>query len=221
MVGTRGIDNAKRPWSYKRMGQLERFELRHGDICEGDGVHRERTEVGFYKPATWRKDYWLAFSVLLEPGPPTEAKWLMLGQWHAFKDPWDISLWPPISLFLTPKQERLVVMTSSNPSWRQSGPHAAVTRYIGPPLKRGVWHSVVYKVRFDPKGHGLLAMWVDGQNILDLVDIPIGYTDMVGPYYKYGLYRPLGDPSRQVAWYANMEASNDPLADRIAKPLPV
>jgi hypothetical protein len=42
-------------------------------------------------------------------------------------------------------------------------------------------------VRFDPS-HGTLAVRVDGRRVF-AEDIPIGYADDVGPYFKFGIYR--------------------------------
>ncbi len=218
-IGKSGLNNAGKPWSYAKTGRQERFEIRAGDHWKGE--HSERSEVAIYQFVKSNVDIWQAYSLLIEPGPTSRAPWCIFGQWHAYKDLWDQYVSPPMAQFLT--GDTFNVWTASDPALRQTIKNypPPITRYQRPNFQRGLWHSFVQRTRFNAFGHGELQTWIDGQQILNLKQIPIGYNDVIGPYFKYGVYRPPGDPTPMAARYANMELGYASLADRIKHPLPV
>ena len=217
--GGSGLDNSGKPWSYAKTGNKERFEIRPGDHVPADKPNFERTEVAHYKFSTFGKEVWLSYSLLLEAGQPSTAPWLMLSQWHGLNDPWDVAIWPPIGMYLA--EEKLHIDTSFDPHWVQTDNQPRITRYIGERFERGVWHHFVHAVRFDPDGAGRLRIWIDGRPVVDVDNVAIGFRDLLGPYIKHGLYRNVGDDSRQVAWFANFEVGPTSLEGRIANPLPL
>lgn len=218
-IGKRGINNAGRPWSYSVSGRQERFEVRAGDHWKGE--HSERSEVAVYQFVRTNTDIWQAYSLLIEPGPTSLAPWCIFGQWHAYKDPWDDYVSPPVAQFLA--GDTFKVWTASDTALRQTlrTYPPTVIRYQRTNFERGRWHSFVQRTRFSAFGHGELQAWIDGEMTYDLRGIPIGYNDLVGPYFKYGVYRPPIDSSPMAARYANMELGYHSLADRIDHPLPI
>ncbi len=218
-IGKNGANNAGKPWSYARTGQQERFEIRAGDHWKGE--HSERSEIAIYRFVKTNIDVWQAYSLLIEPGPTSLAPWCIFGQWHAYKDPWDEYVSPPVAQFLTGNTFK--IWTASDPKLRQTRKDypPPVIRYERDDFERGRWHSFVSRTRFNAFGKGALQTWIDGEMVLHLENIPIGYNDLVGPYFKYGVYRPPIDPSPMAARYANMELGYTPLTARIKNPLPV
>lgn len=216
-LGQAGLNNAGKPWSYARGGRQERFEIRAGDHWKGE--HSERSEVAIYRFVRPHADVWQSFGMLVEPGPVSQVPWLILGQWHAYKDPWDGYVSPPLAQLLVGDAFR--IWTASDPHLRTT-PQAyppQIVRYERPHFERGRWHHFVYRTRFNPFGRARLQVWIDGQQAVDLENASIGYNDVIGPYFKYGVYRPPGDPRPVAARYSNMELSYESLADRIARPL--
>ena len=218
-LGKSAQNNAGKPWSYARTGRQERFEIRAGDHWKGE--HSERSEIAVYRFVKTNTDVWQAYSLLIEPGPTSLAPWCIFGQWHAYKDPWDEYVSPPVAQFLSGDTFKL--WTASDPSLRETIRNypRPVIRYQRPHFERGRWHNFVHRTRFSAFGQGELQCWIDGQIVIDLKPIPIGYNDMIGPYFKYGVYRPPGDPAPMAARYANMELGYQSLAHRILEPLPV
>ncbi|HEY2661261.1 MAG TPA: heparin lyase I family protein [Caulobacteraceae bacterium] len=218
-VGKEGLNNAAKPWSYSKSGHVERFEIRAGDHWKGE--HSERSEAAIYRFMKTDVDVWQAYSLFIEPGPVSAAPWSIFGQWHAYKDPWDDYVSPCV--FQTLVGDRFQILTASDPHIRQT--HATyppqVVRFEQKGFERGRWRHFVYRVRFNPFGKGQLQVWIDGENVVNLANIGVGYHDLVGPYFKYGVYRPPVDPSPLAARYGNMELSYESLADRIKAPLPV
>jgi hypothetical protein len=209
-VGKSGLDNSGKTWSYNRLNGMERFEVRAGDICEGDHAV-ERSEVGLYRPAAWRKDIWLSYKVLLEKGPKLSAPWLIIGQWHAFSDPWDAAVDPPVSLSVC--GDWLKIKTCSDARLQQRHNPPVFLRFESP-FERGAWRHFVHRVRFDPNGRGSLQIWIDGTLVVQAERIALGFNDIIAPYFKYGLYRPVGDPSPVTAWYADVRLFGSWVADR-------
>ena len=58
------------------------------------------------------------------------------------------------------------------------------------------WIDVVWRVRFDPFGAGLVQIWINGRQIVDQRTIPVGYHDKLGAYPSYGLYYYAGKGDR-------------------------
>lgn len=218
--GKRELDSAGRPWSYTKTGGVERFEVRPGDHWSGE-AHKERSEIAVRQYMPDGKDIWQSFSLMIEPSPPSTAEWRIFGQWHAMRDPWDAYVSPSVAFVL--KGETFVVWTSSDPDLRQTLAHypPTIDRCSIENFPRGIWHHFVIRLRFGYTGRGLLQVWRNGESIVDLQDIPIGYNDLIGQFFKYGVYRPSGDPDGLAARYANFEMGFDSLQDRIANPIPV
>ncbi len=213
------LDSAGKPWSYQSGHGYERFEVRAGDHWRGDTS--ERSEIAVHRYMQFGKPVWQSFSMLIEAGPPSEAPWSIFGQWHAFKDPWDEYVSPPIALLL--KDGKFAIVTASDKHIQQTHKNYPpfVTRYAFTDVAKNAWHDFVYRIVFDPAGSGSLHVWHNGQAIVAQDGLPIGYNDIIGPFFKYGVYRGPGDPNPLAARYANVEIGYDSLASRITSPKPV
>jgi hypothetical protein len=219
-IGQTKLHSIGKPWSYSKTGVVERFEVRAGEHWKGE--HSERSEIAIYRFMRRLKDVWQAFSLYVEPGVvASKAPWRIFSQWHALKDPWDDYTSPPVAQLLVGDSFR--IWTVSDSSLRQSVkryPHPII-RYQNDRFECGRWHHFVYRIRFDAFGAGALQTWMNGEEIINLNNIPIGYNDLVGPYFKYGVYRPPSDDFALAAQYANMELGYTSLERRISNPLPV
>lgn len=166
-----------------------RFEVRAGDRWSVDrilGADRERAELSLDKsPVSFGVLYRVSYDMLIEPGPPVTSDWLVAGQWHATEDEGDAPSSPPLAFELAGRD--LVVYTQSEIAPRHAKNPKGIERARVPDIARGRWIHVAYDVRFDPR-HGTLAVRIDGKPMFT-DDIPIGYADDVGPYFKFGIYR--------------------------------
>jgi hypothetical protein len=88
-------------------------------------------------------------------------------------------------------------------------------------LYRGEWYNIVFHFKADPTGaDSLLEVWRNGEQVVDLEDVPLGMPDTTGHYWKAGVYRS-ASPDTLAVRYANMEVGSVDLSARIAMPLPL
>ena len=223
--------NADRNWSLDVKGTppcLYRFEVRAGDrwLGETQNAAVERSELSGpgddTDPARFGADTWTAYWFRIEPGPPSTARWVVLGDWHVRPDSGDTPrMSSPWQLELR-KGDILVfdIRASSEKPVRDN----ALEQHIytsAAPIARGVWHSIVSVADFDwrPGGRGAVTVWLDGTRIVDYHG-PFGYDTVRTPYFKFGIYRSAASEALAVD-YANIETSRDSLASRIHVPPPV
>ncbi|HEY6578738.1 MAG TPA: heparin lyase I family protein [Rhizomicrobium sp.] len=223
--------NADRNWALSLTGQPPcrfRFEVRAGDrwLQEVQNAAVERSEVhgpvDATDPAQFGGETWTAYQFRIEPGAPSTAAWVVLGDWHERPDPGDSAVMSsPWQLELR-KGDILVfdIRASSEKPVRSNAPERHI--YTSPgPIARGVWHSIVSEADFDwrPQGGGGVTVWLDGAKIADYRG-PFGYDTAHAPYFKFGIYRSAA-PETLAVDYANVETSRASLAARIHAPPPV
>jgi hypothetical protein len=222
--------NAERPWSLNLEDDpaCYRFELRAGDrwVGETQVATVERSELSGpgdeTDPAIFRTPVWTAYQFRIEPGPPSTAPWVVLGDWHVRPDPDDTAtMSSPWQLELR-KGDILVfdIRLSSEKPVLDIAPELHV--YTSPaPITRGEWHSIVSVADFDwrPKGEGGVTVWLDGATIADYRG-PFGYDTARPPYFKFGVYRAAA-PETLAVDYANVETSRYSLASHIHAPPPI
>lgn len=56
------------------------------------------------------------------------------------------------------------------------------------PMAQGVWHSVMLHAKWSNAGAGLIDVYMDGYAVSRQINIGTAYTDVVGPYFKLGVY---------------------------------
>lgn len=187
------VQNASRPWSLSNAGGDDttlRFELRPGDHWRSpawtDPPTSERTEIS----ATTRYDLGanihVAYDVMVEPGRPNQAKWLVIGQFHQASSSWS----PPFAIELVGDKMAVKINAAGNAanSWSQYR-----TVWIDPQdIVRGRTYHIDLHVRFD-QTNGHLDLSRDGVRLVEY-DGPLGWSDM-GPYvyWKQGIYRSASD----------------------------
>ena len=230
MVGNDGYfaQNADHPWSLNLTGDppcMFRFELRSGDrwLQETPGSVVERSElrgpVDETNPSRFGAETWTAYQFRIEPGTPSTAGWVVIGDWHVRPDPEDTGIMSsPWQLELR-RGDILVfdIRASSQKPVLGNAPEQHI--YTSPaPIARGVWHSLVSVADFDwqPKGTGGVTVWLDGARIVDYHG-PFGYNTRRPPYFKFGIYR-VATPETLAVDYANIEISRTSLAARIHAP---
>jgi hypothetical protein len=220
--------NANRTWSLNLTDEppcMYRFELRPGDrwVNETPGSVVERSElrgpVDETNPSRFDAETWTAYQFRIEPGAPSTASWVVIGDWHVRPDPEDTGIMSsPWQLELR-RGDILVfdIRASSQKPVLSNAPEQHVYTSSAP-IARGVWHSLVSVADFDwqPKGTGGVTVWLDGEEIVDHHG-PFGYNTARPPYFKFGIYRVATRETLAVD-YANIEISRTSLASRIHSP---
>lgn len=190
-----------------------RFEVRSGDKWASDGSGVNRSEMDGF-PAEYPKGVtlWGAYSFAIEPGLPGSPD-AYIGQLHQTTETGYSALDPPFAFHLV--GDTLKIDTRTDNGSPPSGNPSAVTRYSFKPA-RGRWYNVVFKIKIDPAGTGLLSVWIDGVQVVNLTSIATGYNS-VGNYWKFGVYRTAETVTFAIR-YANMEFGTTDLTARITAP---
>ena len=206
-------------WSARRsveFPELTRLEVRNGDTWSEDRgrkPHKERSELSGRTLFDEGGEIWISYSMLIEGGPVSTAKAVLLGQLHHLDG--GVATTAPYSVWLN-RGDRLSIETWSSPE------DPLVHNPIGPSrtlfsqrsFERDRWHHLVHHVRFGHDGTGAAQVWIDGVQVADYS----GRLGYVGRYYwKFGIYRDTA-PERIAVQYGNVEVSRRSLAARIAQP---
>lgn len=211
------------PWSLQKSEAyplMQRFSLRSGDHWSRDVVTSERSEAGQRdRRLPFRVPIWVAYDMLIVDGPPSTARFLVLGQFHATEDPGETPWSPPWSLTLANENLQLDLRSSPLP--------ITPTNPVGDVLiiKRGIprnaWLRIVAEVTFDwrPGGVGGTKVWINGQLVAN-VTRPIGYNDQVAPYWKFGVYRHAAPEPIDVI-YNDVQVGVEDLTNRVTRNTPL
>lgn len=184
--------NSGKPWSVTaEPGECgQRFELRKGERWSKDVRTRhmtERNELSDFVRQPTDEDIWLSFRMMIEPGPPSSARWMDFGQLHNTPDAGENDI-SQIFTHGLEKGDRYFIKVRGSPAdpLLKSPPGAEI--FIDDHFRRGHVYDYVVRLRLDPFGKGIAQVWRDGRAIADY-EGPLGYVDRFGPYFKYGLYR--------------------------------
>jgi len=195
-----------------------RFEVRSGDTWSGDaGMSRNRAEYCCTTRQANGREVWFSYAMMLHGGAPV-SNWNVLGQFHSTPDPSEPSPSPPFSMNFIPGEKLRIV--------KRTDPNPMTTKVINPTimyervLSRNRWYRFVGRIVFGWSDNGACEIWMDGAKVVNLPITNIGYNDLIGPYWKFGIYRAAAAETL-AAEYANLELSNTSLLSRVTSPLPI
>jgi len=213
-------DDSK-PYAIREVGPNHmRFEVHPLDAWKNDkGLSRNRAELKSSTVYAPGEDVWFSYQVKVQGGPTSTARSCILGQFHHTKDPWDPGGSPPFAINLFPKTNTLRFVKRYSAEKKTTSTVDSVM-YETAPIQRNRWMHIVGHIVFGWQGDGTVELWLDGRKIVDLPHTSIGYNDVIGPYWKFGIYR-AESPETMVVEYANMELGSSSLLDRVSHPLPV
>lgn len=182
------VQNVGAPWNYSVTGDQVRFEVRPGDSLPGDGKIKERSEIATSQKMKRGQPYEITFRFMVEPGPRNTAKWMTLTQMQATPDPGEPGHSPPFAIEMV--GERMRIITRTDPNLLASRETTIYTDHYtdSRDIERGRWYRMRILVKFDPSGDGFLQVFRDGDRLVDYRGA-LGFEDLVGPYWKEGVYR--------------------------------
>lgn len=167
-----------------------KFSLR-GDDPRVAGSKRAELRL---KAVDLGQERWYAFSLFVPDEWQTTPELVTVAQWHAVDDRifGEGGRAPPLRLILNGEtwaiashwDDRLL----SGVPFRKAAPRDGASLWTGP-LKRGVWTDWVFRVRWSYGDEGLIEVWKDGMPIVQR-DGPNTYNDLLGPFFKVGIYIP-------------------------------
>lgn len=197
-----------------------RFEVRASDNWKKDtGRGRNRAELKANDLVPNGQDVWFSYQMKIDASGPSSARFCILGQFHQASDPWDANASPPFAINLFPQTNTLRFVKRYSPD-RKTTSSIDTVMYESAPIQRGRWIHVVGHIVFGWQDDGEVELWLDGRKIVNLPHTSIGYNDVLGPYWKFGIYRSQSPESLAVE-YANMEIGRESLLSRVGHPLPV
>ena len=136
------------------------------------------------------QEYWFGFAVMVPEYWETTPTWNLVAQWHASEDPGETAISPPLALDIT---QRIWTISVGNTTLKlitgNNDANRTYSHYSIAPVQPGVWTTWVFNVKFSPTNTGKLVVWKDGVVVLNRTNLPIGYNDAIGPYFKTGIYR--------------------------------
>lgn len=200
-----------------------RFEVRSGDTWNNQpGVGR--AEFQCIDRVSWNKAIWFSYEFYVHSGSRPATRWNVLGQFHHTPDSSDGGgISPPFAIELRPNAtygELLYFLRRYNANAVGTAANTTSVVMNKRRFTRNCWHRIVGCIVFDWKGAGSVDLWYDGTKIIAQHGVPIGFNDVTGPYFKFGIYR--ADVSDTlVTEYANLEHGYSSLLTRVTSPLAI
>lgn len=138
--------------------------------------------------------YWYGWSIYFPSNWPTfpSGNGAYHGQWHIAPDACDGvgSTAQPLFIEISPNSDSFRLAARSNYTtnacslgytWTSDYNYSAN-------LIEDSWNDIVIQVKFSYSGTGILKGWLNGTQFINLENISIGHNDVVGHYFKWGIY---------------------------------
>lgn len=218
------VQNAGQSYSLQKAtnrANSYRFEAHPGDFFSGDtGLDRIRSELQCSTKESFDTDIWVSFALKVSADPGVLSTSMVVGQFHQTEDGGDVSGYPPFEFNLQPDGLYVYTATVADAVGASFYPQDLRAGPLSFPL--GVYNRLVARCRFNWANAAQLDVWLNGVQVVSTAGISMGMNDVVGPYWKYGVYwRPETAAQNVSVEYMNLELSNSSLLARVASPLPV
>jgi hypothetical protein len=204
------------------------FEVRDGDHI-GDARHNNRSEILLTRHDPMRiipyeQDFWASGSVAIQGAVSPDKVPVVICQVHDTPDVGELrSKSPPFALRLQGRDLYLTVQgdlaARSIANSRQQRlvriPNVARSNLSASP----VFHHWVVRLRFSRSANAEVDFWWDGARVYSGRNLVMGYNNVVGGYWKHGLYRSVASSETLRVTHANVELSRASLFERVKHPL--
>lgn len=197
-----------------------RFEIREGerwanDITNFPNDARQRSELRDTGNLPFNQDIWMAGSVRTTTNSwkPNSGAYNILTQFHQ-----EGNGSPPLAMSVNQGTLTIYTRGSTDPNFTGT---ANPTTHFSMAWPNAVWVNWVWRMRFSASSqNGELQVWKDGEEVINLSGILMGYNDAAEPpYQKYGIYREGYTETIVVEWANRELVTTGTLANRITAPL--
>lgn len=153
-----------------------------------------RTEVVPRMPDTRVGDeVWYGFSIFLPSSYSTSQTWEVVAQWHDTPNDWDnlARQNPPLQMGITRNTGIWKITDLWDADVVQPGnvfDIDGVKAWELGPYDKNRWTDWVFHIKWSFRADGILQVWKNGVLVVDYQG-PNTYNDIVGPYFKMGLYK--------------------------------
>lgn len=139
------------------------------------------------------QEVWYGFSMLVDGPIPADGNRLVIGQWHPLTpgSPFVAQRFRDGVFHITVQDGACRVRIAWQPGGERAnrrGCRVTVERFADLPPADSGWIDMVYRIRADPGGNGLVEVWANGRRIVRATGA-IGYRDVDDQFFKFGLYR--------------------------------
>jgi hypothetical protein len=183
--------SAGKPWSITRSRGVLCFEVRQGERRQHPSERDrpiERSEIAVRERLRFGADYRVRYDFMVPPGPRSTAPWANIAQVHSTPDPFDAKGIGPV-FAVQFNRERMRIVARADSSLRSdTRPQDRWLYTDETDLARGRWYRMEFDLRFDPGGGGRAVVRRDGRVLVNYAGA-VGYRDLIGPYWKLGIYR--------------------------------
>ncbi|HEX6866002.1 MAG TPA: heparin lyase I family protein [Caulobacteraceae bacterium] len=194
-----------------------RFETRSTDSWNSETT-RNRAELALtHRFAPAGQSIWFSYAMRVRGGAPV-TNWNVLSQFHNSPDSGDISTSPPFSMNMVPGEKlRFIRRFDAAPLSTTKRDDITMGERV---ISRDRWYRIVGRLVFGWDNNASVDVWIDGAKMISLANTNMGYNDMRGPYFKFGIYR-AKVAETLVADFANMELGTTSLLTRVTSPLDI
>jgi hypothetical protein len=165
-----------------------RFVCRPGYRRRSDKVSRERVELsGGAAPLRYGVLYKVHFERRIwKPTTAGNSLDLVAGQVHNSNEPHDAAVAHPVLAFRVKDGKALITTSASiqDPLLTES----TVNHVYQDKVRWNRWERYDVFATFHPS-KGSLKIFRDGERIVDISNVAMGFVDKRGPYWKFGIYR--------------------------------
>jgi hypothetical protein len=166
-----------------------RFELRKDDDLNWEQGSRAELKDNLNAPLN--QELWYGFSLYIPESFPELERNCIVAQWHGEHDKGEYSRSPVLAIRI--EGNRLYINSrSSKQKIQTANDGLETTHYSLSDFPKNKWLDFVVKASWSYQNDGLLAVWLNGDQIITY-NGPLGYHDDQGPYFKFGIYKHSGD----------------------------
>lgn len=167
--------------------------VRPGDDPLQDGSDRAELAEAQAVRLPAGQEVWYGFSMRLAEPLPADGNRLIIGQWHQSMpgSPFIAQRFRDGIFHITLQDGRCRIWLAWQKGGQPKNRHACridVERFADLPPSDSGWIDMVYHIRADPDGDGLVEVWANGRPIARATG-SIGYDGMRQQFFKFGPYR--------------------------------
>jgi hypothetical protein len=202
-----GDRNFKLEKNITRQGSTAaRFEINKSDDKIWGGHRTEMSQA----QNTARAEGWYGFSQYFPDSYVSGSTGEVIGQWHDQADEGEHVDRSPSNTLLT-GDGRIKWMARWDADKIMDSGFSDGLEYIDlGPIPKNKWIDWVIHIKYSHTNAGILEVWMNGEKVIERVNMPNSYNDDAYPYFKFGVYKwNWGATSQKVIYYDEVRVGNE------------
>lgn len=162
-----------------------RFELSKSDSLTWPRVRSE-----LYMPAWGPKEYWIGVSFMSPTNVTGDGNRHIWMQAHGTDDAGEAARSPSFALEVENDSFKCKIVWASKAIQNNGNNDKDGEKVFNlGKYEANTWIDWVIHVKFAYDNTGIIEIWRDGTLVMSWVNQPNGYNDVIGPYWKFGIYK--------------------------------